>query len=202
MGLKSLVNNVKKKTKKTLQFGGAKTIERKGEELGETEAGDVRVAFSLDNNEVHSVLKRRSQFSRESLAAIWFEGEDFEDFIDDARKTIDKMERGKEFKDKKYTTLGLESLTEEGMALKQGSRNDAWDAVMWEQEYQFRDGARSSVKLARAYQDVSRDSEMRAVHVALKLHKEVIKYLTSDDIDVQKSKHKKKKLKRRSSFNF
>ena len=125
-----------------------------------------------------------------------------EDFVYEAQKTIEKMEAGKTIKDKKYTMHGLEGLTEEGMALKRGFRNDAWDAVLWEQEYQYRDGKRDSLLLSQVYREVSKDAEWHAMQSAAKLHREVVKYCTSDDIDVRNAKPRRRRAPRRSSFNL
>jgi hypothetical protein len=162
--------------------------------------GGCHVKFS-DAQEVHSVVPRLSSFSPEDRQNMWFEGEDFQDFVDEALKTVEKMEQGKELRDKKYSALGLENYTEEGRALKTAFREDAYDAVMYEQEEQYQLGRRDSGLLADAYHRVSVESHKRAICLALRLRRDVIKYLTNDDINV---KHKKKKRtraqKRRSSF--
>lgn len=154
-----------------------------------------------DEEKVHAVLKRRSQFSRQSMVDIWFQGEDFEDFMDEIEYSVDKLERGKRLKDKKYSSLGLENLTEEGSALRRAYQEDAWDAVLWEQHYQREDGKRSSVLISQVYRDVSRDAEQRAVEVAIKVHREVMKLCTEDDLIVARrfSNRTRNDKRRRSS---
>mmetsp|Transcript_2092 Transcript_2092/g.4719 ORF Transcript_2092/g.4719 Transcript_2092/m.4719 type:complete len:333 (+) Transcript_2092:50-1048(+) len=127
-----------------------------------------------DEEVVHDVLRRRSQISRQSMAGIWFDGEDFESFIEDVEKSVDKLERGKRLKDKKYSSLGLESLTEEGAALRQAHKEYAWDTVLWEQNQQQEEGNRSSEQLAEAYREASRDAEVRAVRLARQVSDEVL----------------------------
>lgn len=134
-----------------------------------------------EEQQVHKVLRRRSQISRQSMAGIWFDTEDFDQFLDEIEKSVDKLEQGKRLKDKKYSALGLENLTEEGSALRQAYQEDAWDAVLWEQHYQREDGKRSSLGIAQAYRDASRDAEQKAIHMALQVHKEVRVYLADDD---------------------
>jgi hypothetical protein len=154
-----------------------------------------------EEEQVHSVLRRRSQISRQSMADVWFHGGDFEAFLDDIEKSVDKLDKGKRLKDKKYSALGLENLTEEGSALHQAYQEDAWDAVLWEQHYQREDGKRSSVQIAQKYRDVSRESEQKAINMALQVHHEVLKYLTADDLSLttQKSGREQSQQKKRSS---
>ena len=154
-----------------------------------------------DEEQVHNVLKRRSQFSRQSIADIWFQGDDFEDFMDEIDYSVEKLEQGKRLKDKKYSSLGLESLTEEGSALRRAYQEDAWDAVLWEQHYQREDGKRSSVQISQLYREVSRDAEQRAVEIALRVHREVMKFCTQDDLTIAKrfSDRTRNDKRRRSS---
>jgi hypothetical protein len=147
------------------------------------ERNTKNVKFAAEE-QVHSVLRRRSQISRQSKTGIWFDGEDFESFMDEIEKSVDKLEQGKRLKDKKYSALGLENLTEEGSALRRAYQEDAWDAVLWEQHYQREDGKRSSFQIAQAYRDVSRDAEQKAIHMALQVHHEVLTYLTTDDLSL------------------
>jgi hypothetical protein len=162
--------------------------------------GGCHVKFS-ESQEVHKVVPRLSSFSPEELQNIWFEGEDFQDFVDEALKTVEKMEQGKQLRDKKYTALGLEKLTEEGRALKAAFREDAYDAVMYGQEEQYLKGRRDSGLLAAAYSQVSKESQLRAFNLALQLRRDVIPYLTCDDVDVMRKKKKRTRAhKRRTSF--
>jgi len=145
------------------------------------------VQFADDKKEVHDVLRRRSQISRQSMQGIWFGGEDFEDFVEDMEKCVEKMEQGKRLKDKKYSSLGLESLTEEGSAIRQANQEDAWDAVLYEQEQQQKAGRRSSVQIAEVYRQISHESQLFAQELAQQVHEEVDDYLYNsarDDIDL------------------
>ena len=136
--------------------------------------------------QVHDVVKRRSQMSRQSMQGIWFEGEDFEAFVEDMEKCVDKMESGQRLKDKKYSSLGLESLTEEGSAIRQANQEDAWDAVLGEQEQQWKEGRRSSIDISIAYQRISEYSAQYAHELAQAFHEELESYLnhSKDDIDM------------------
>ena len=130
--------------------------------------------------QIHKVVKRRSQMSRQSMAGVWFEGEDFEDFVEDMEKCVEKMEQGKRLKDKKYSSLGLESLTEEGSAIRQANQEDAWDAVLCEQEAQREEGTRSSIQIMEAYQQISYESMLYAQELAQQVHEEVEDYLLAE----------------------
>ncbi|KAL3927664.1 MAG: hypothetical protein SGBAC_012991 [Bacillariaceae sp.] len=148
-----------------------------------------------DRQEVHDVLRRRSQISRQSMQGIWFDGEDFSDFVEDMEKCVDKMENGKRLKDKKYSSLGLESLTEEGSAIRQAHKENAWDAVLWEQEYQREEGKRSSIQIAEAYIQISRESQLYAHEQAQHVHEEVENYLLSwDDAYLPRDSNHSKEL--------
>ncbi|CAJ1937502.1 unnamed protein product [Cylindrotheca closterium] len=148
--------------------------------------GHVKFA---DQPKVHDVLRRRSQISRQSLQGIWFDGEDFEDFVEDMNKCVDKMEQGKRLKDKKYSSLGLESLTEEGSAIRQANQEDAWDAVLLEQEHQQAEGKRSSIQIAEAYRQISFESQLYAQEQAQLVHDEMEQYYlyARDDLDIDSS---------------
>jgi len=119
------------------------------------------------------------------MQGIWFGGEDFDSFMDDMEKCVDKMEQGKRLKDKKYSALGLESLTEEGSAIRQANQEDAWDAVLYEQEQQQKEGKRSSIQIAEAYRQISYESQLYAQEQAQLVQEEVEDFLYSfDDLDV------------------
>ncbi|CAJ1949671.1 unnamed protein product [Cylindrotheca closterium] len=135
-----------------------------------------------DEEEVHDVLRRRSQISRESMHGIWFDGEDFESFIEDMEKSIKRLEKGKVLKDKKYSSLGLECQTQEGSALRQCQKEYAWDMVLWEQEQQQKEGRRSSMQLAEAYREASRDAEVRAVKSARQVSDEALEDYTKSGL--------------------
>jgi len=144
------------------------------------------VQFADEKKQVHDVLRRRSQISRQSMQGIWFDGDDFEDFVEDMEKCVEKMEQGKRLKDKKYSSLGLESLTEEGSAIRQANQEDAWDAVLYEQEQQREEGKRDSIQIAEVYQQISYESQIFAQELARQVHEEVEDYLNHsarDDID-------------------
>ena len=135
MVIQKLVKSLTKKGSKRIRFGGkdGKTKSNSGRTQQAIDGDASSSSFSEDRRvrfddlppEVHKVVPRVSQFSRESLAAIWFDEDDFQDFLDDMKDTIHRSERGKSLKDKKYTLSGLESYTEEGQALKRGFREDA-----------------------------------------------------------------------------
>eukprot|EP00980_Cylindrotheca_fusiformis_P030288 scaffold24629_cov117-Cylindrotheca_fusiformis.AAC.1 len=112
------------------------------------------------------------------MNGIWFEGDDFESFLDEMEKCLDKIQNGKQLKDKKYSALGLEHLTEEGSALRQAYLEDAWDAVLWEQHYQRENGKQSDFRIAQVYRDVSRDAEQKAICKARQVHREIRDYLS------------------------
>mmetsp|Transcript_30011 Transcript_30011/g.72062 ORF Transcript_30011/g.72062 Transcript_30011/m.72062 type:complete len:204 (+) Transcript_30011:343-954(+) len=153
--------------------------------LCETPSPSKKKVQFADAQEVHDVLRRRSQISRQSMQGIWFGGEDFDSFMDDMEKCVDKMEQGKRLKDKKYSALGLESLTEEGSAIRQANQEDAWDAVLYEQEQQQKEGKRSSIQIAEAYRQISYESQLYAQEQAQLVQEEVEDFLYSfDDLDV------------------
>ncbi|CAJ1948925.1 unnamed protein product [Cylindrotheca closterium] len=135
-----------------------------------------------DEEEVHGVLRRRSQISRKSMDGIWFDGEDFESFIDDIEKSVEKLEKEKQWKSNEYTSLGLECQTEKGSAIRQEYQELARDMVLWEQDQQKKEGRISSVQLAEAYREASRDAEVRAVKLARQVSDEALEDYTKSGL--------------------
>ena len=139
-----------------------------------------KTVMFADKEEVHEVIRRVSQMSRESVKGIWCDEEDFEAFLKDTYKCVKKMERGERLKDKRYSALGLENRTEEGQALRDAQKEYAWSMVLWEQTQQKEEGTRSSLQIRDAYREASRDAEVRAVELARELSDEVKGYLSKD----------------------
>jgi hypothetical protein len=147
-----------------------------------------------DARRVHKVVRRLSSVSPEELANIWFESEDFHEFYDEIMKAVDKFEQGKTFRDKKCTATGLRHFTEEGQAMIGAMREDVYDAVMYEQDYQYQTDRRDSFLLADVYHQVSADAQHQAVSRARQVRSDVVPpYLICNDSARNKKKRQRKK---------
>ena len=139
------------------------------------------VQFDSKSNQIYKVVPRLSGITLEEKNELWFTKDEFNLMYDDCDKTIERLEQGKTLKDKKYTSHGLESWTNEGHYLRKYDKEDAWDAVLDQQKHTKRKyGRRISTNVSLAYQQVSKDAKQRAIDIAKSNQDDVNNYILKD----------------------
>ena len=145
------------------------------DELSTSSGGAATVKFNLWE-EVHEVPNAKS-LSKEEFNEIWYDPSDYDRMMDHCEKTVDLMEEGKRFKEKKLTTLGLEHWTRTGYKKRQRNKYGGIDSVLNEQFAQWEEGVDDEESISELYQASAADSKMAAAANGLKLEREVKEYL-------------------------
>ena len=139
------------------------------------------LAFAKHTNVRHTISL--PDYSPEEIQGTWYSSNEYEEISKKCVKQIHKMEKGEEFKNKKYCTRGLEQHTRLGYLEKYQHRREARDAVLIEQERQYGiKGSDPSVPIATAYFQVTSSSQMWANVVGLRDQREADEYL--DDVEL------------------
>ncbi|CAJ1948923.1 unnamed protein product [Cylindrotheca closterium] len=127
----------------------------------------------VDEEDVHGIFRLRM-----SVDDIWFDGENFESFIDDGEKSVETMEKPNRLKGNISSSLGLEyHQTEEGCDLRETKRDHSRDMLLWEQDQQQNEVRWPSMQLAEASlrREASSDAEVRAFKLATQVSDETLK---------------------------
>ena len=136
-------------------------------------------------NEVYKVVPRASKLTPEDKKKLWFHDDDYQRMQYDCMKTVHKMEQGKELRDKKYSTTGLEHCTVSGQEERYYNKGWGWKVVMDEQAYKWEQrelGHRcSSTEMSVAYEQVSQHAKAKAYTTAQTIQEDVEQYLLKDD---------------------
>ena len=149
------------------------------EELSTSSSGGGAAATTVKFNlweEVHEVPNAKS-LSKEEFNEIWYDPSDYDRMMDHCEKTVDLMEEGKRFKEKKLTALGLEHWTRTGYKKRQRNKYGGIDSVLNEQFAQWEEGVDDEESISELYQASAADSKMAAAANGLKLEREVQEYL-------------------------
>ena len=137
-------------------------------------------------NEVYQVVPLASKLTPEDKKSLWFHEDEYQRMQYDCMKTVHKMEQGKELRDKKYSTTGLEHYTASGQEERYYIKGWGWKVVMDEQAaYKWEQselGHRcSSTEMSLAYEQVSQYAKAKAYTSAQTIQEDVEQYLLQDD---------------------
>jgi hypothetical protein len=124
------------------------------------------VRFSADPV-FHFTLSRKD-YTPEELRASWFQDEEYSKITKACCNQIKKMENGQIFKDKKYSSRGLESHTRLASISKTQNRKTAVDAVLDEQDEQRELGIVDEEVIAQRYQKTTSSCQLWASIVGLR----------------------------------
>ena len=123
---------------------------------------------------IYSTLSRDS-YASEEMRATWLQAEEFEKIQDSCVRQIRRMEKGKDFDDKKYCNRGLESHTRTGLISKSNTRRPSIHAVLELQErLKEKDEGDVTVtvgeaeEISRRYQQMTSSSQLWATRVGLR----------------------------------
>ena len=106
-------------------------------------------------------------YSDEELESCWYAEEDYTAIRRSCSKQIKKMNEGKELKDKKYCSRGLETYTKAKNETKKLTRRLAIDVVLYEQDRQRGLNIMSEEIIAQNYMAACASSQMLARNLGL-----------------------------------
>lgn len=112
------------------------------------------VCFADDLNEIFPI-KHIDDFSESEVATIWYNGDEYDDIKSDFKTTVFLMENGMELPEDQ-TGRGLEYRTQQGAWNRYENKKNAHNAVLDEQDKQWKDDADDFDEMARVYIEVSR----------------------------------------------
>ena len=147
-------------------------------------------------DEMYEVL-HLNDYSKIEVSKTWYERKDFNEMVEEARKTADKMEEiskgtgdKKELK-AKYEPRGLESWTTLGATKVRMVKEAAMDAVWNEQQRQWTTGRYNAEQIRVVYQKVSRGSQLAAEQRAFSDELIVKKILEEEELEQQLKRRQK-----------
>ncbi len=127
---------------------------------------------SIDDRVGVQVTIPRDDISPEEYNATWYSHEEYGTISQSCCKQISKLNRGELLKDKKYCARGLESHTHTQSLAKRMNRSLAYQAVLEEQDRQYREGILNDDALACIYHAANSGCQLWANVVGLDDQKE------------------------------
>jgi hypothetical protein len=103
----------------------------------------------------------------EEVAAIWYEAQEYADMKLSYKDTVFLMECGKELDEVEHTARGLEYRTQEGAWARYENKRDAYNAVLDEQDLQWKEDKDDDEAIRRVYQEHSLKCRESALAVGL-----------------------------------
>jgi hypothetical protein len=107
------------------------------------------VRFS-ENNEIF-LIAHIDEFSEEEVTTIWYDANEYAEMKADYKTTVFMMECGKSLPEDEHTSRGLEYRTQEGAWARYENKRDAYNAVLDEQDIQWKKDIDDCEALARVY---------------------------------------------------
>jgi hypothetical protein len=139
------------------------------------------VRISEMNNHVHKVLSRKD-YTPEEVQACWYSNEEYQTIERRRSKEIRKLNEGAEpFKDKKYSSRGLECHTAVGAATRRRNKALAYNAVLDQQMVQWEQGIFDEDTIAAIYSRTSSICQLWANTVGQRDHQDIEAYYHQQD---------------------
>lgn len=141
-----------------------------------------------DKHEVHKI-HHIDDMSDEQVAATWYGSKEYSEIKSAYQMTIFMMESGETITGDEHTSRGLEYRTQEGAWARYENKRDAYNAVLDEQDRQWKVDKDDHEKIRQIYLKHSTKCANAAVVRALQDERDIKQYLTEE-----KEKKKKKKI--------
>jgi len=146
------------------------------------------VAFA-EQNEVFEIT-HLDDMPAEDITAIWYDAEEYAEIKQSYQLTIFLMESDKLVEDDEHTSRGLEYRTQEGAWARYENKRDAYNAVLDEQDRQWKKDLDDWEAISKVYREHSEKCQKAANERAAKDEKIIIEYARSNPIEEKKSKKK------------
>jgi hypothetical protein len=121
---------------------------------------------------IHNVLHINDYSGEEIECTRYYADELKEIKKTDVLNTLSMMKGGLHIREENpwYCCRGLEPFTREGSARRKANRENAWNAVFWEQDLQWENGIYDPEAISNAYSEFSHDCQDAAVMKATEDH--------------------------------
>lgn len=120
-----------------------------------------------ENNE-YFFIEQISEFCKEEVAAIWYDANDYADMKADYKTAVFMLECGKPLPEGDHTSRGLEYRTQQGAWARYENKRDAYNAVLDEQDNQWKNDTDDCNALARIYLEHSHKCAQAALALGRK----------------------------------
>ena len=159
---------------------------------GLKKSGPLTKSFRFgEENEVFHIT-HLDDMTDEEIASIWYNAEEYSEIKSGYQMTIFMMESGEDVDDDKHTSRGLEYRTQEGAWARYENKRDAYNAVLDEQDRQWKVDQDDFEKIRSIYLEHSSKCAEAAVRRASSDAKAALSYYQEGDIFSLKKKKKKK----------
>jgi len=112
------------------------------------------VKFADDKNLIYNV-EHIKDFTKSLVAAIWYDADDYADIKKEYHSTVFDIESGIPLDSDTDTSRGLENRTKQGAWARYENKRDAYNAVLDEQDRQWKRNLDSLEAIASAYRKIS-----------------------------------------------
>lgn len=144
-----------------------------------------------DKNEL-CPIQHLDDMSDEEVFAIWYTSREYSDIKQAYQLTIFMMESGETITGDEHTSRGLEYRTQEGAWARYENKRDAYNAVLDEQDRQWKVDKDDYEKIRQIYLKHSTKCANAAIVRALQDERDVKDYLEEQQEKVKKTKKVKK----------
>jgi hypothetical protein len=156
-----------------------------------------QVRFSEDFKTLE--ITHLDDMPEEDVNATWYTSKEYSEIKSSYQVTIFMMESGETLNDAEHTSRGLEYRTQEGAWARYENKRDAYNAVLDEQDRQWKVDKDDETKIRQIYLKHSTKCADAAVVRALQDEKDSREYQRESTASEEKPKLKKKKKKVSSS---
>jgi len=124
------------------------------------------VRFSEDAHELF-LIPHLDEFTEEEMISIWYEPNDYSNMKNEYKDTVFLIECGKGLDEVEHTARGLEYRTQEGAWARYENKRDAYNAVLDEQDAQWKGDYDDDEALRRVYLEHSAKCAVNANRLAI-----------------------------------
>lgn len=151
------------------------------------------VSFA-DHNEVFEIT-HLDDIPADQVAEIWYDPNEYAEIKKSYQLTIFLMENGeKPVEDGEQTTRGLEYRTQEGAWARYENKRDAYNAVLDEQDRQWKEDVDDWEAISKVYLDHSTKCLKAACERGMKDREDILEYISEKAKASSEKKLKKKKV--------
>lgn len=112
------------------------------------------------------LIPHLDDFSNEELSSLWYDSGDYMEMKNQYKETIFLMECGKMMDEVEHTARGLEYRTQEGVWTRYENKRDAYNAVLDEQDLQWKLDSDDFEQIRKVYLEYSTKCTVAAVKIA------------------------------------
>lgn len=150
-----------------------------------------KLRFNFDKNVVFPI-PHLDNMTDEEVALIWYDSEEYSEIKSSYQLTIFRMESGELKEDDDHTSRGLEYRTQTGAWARYENKRDAYNAVLDEQDRQWKVDQDNDVEIGRVYLQHSTKCAVAAAERGAEDAKEA-KEICQDLIKKRRTRRKKSK---------